>query len=101
MRRPGGLIRTPGIASPSPSLRGARPAAGPSAGLRAGPSSLCRPHVLWIVGGRLPLRGVQGTGACFAPSVVLSPGLSLGAGVALAVHSEGTGSVSNAILDNP
>ena len=36
-----------------------------------GTSSLCRPHVLWIVRGRLPLRGYRGPGPVRA-SVVLS-----------------------------
>ena len=53
-------------------------------------------HVLWIVGGRLPLRGYRGPGPVRA-SVVLSQVLARSRG-----HTcrslRGTGSVSNAIL---
>ena len=53
-------------------------------------------HVLWIVGGRLPLRGYRGPGPVRA-SVVLSQVLARSRGHTCRTL-RGTGSVSNAIL---
>ena len=86
-----GLIR-PRDCVPSPSLRGP-PRCWPSAGLRGGQLAVSS-HVLWIVGGRLPLRGYREPGPVRA-SVVLVLARSRG-------HTcrtlRGTGSVSSAIL---
>ena len=53
-------------------------------------------HVLWIVGGRLPLRGYRGPGPVRA-SVVLSQVLARSRGHTCRTL-RGTGSVSSAIL---
>ena len=67
----------------------------PSAGLRGGQVAVSS-HVLWIVGGRLPLRGYRGPGPVRA-SVVLSQVLARSRGHTCRTL-RGTGSVSNAIL---
>ena len=67
----------------------------PSAGLRGGQLAMSS-HVLWIVGGRLPLRKYRGPGPVRA-SVVLSQVLARSRGHTCRTL-RGTGSVSNAIL---
>ena len=67
----------------------------PSAGLRGGQLAVSS-HVLWIVGGRLPLRGYRGPGPVRA-SVVLSQVLARSRGHTCRTL-RGTGSVSSAIL---
>ena len=79
---------------PSPSLRRAA-RCWPSAGLRGGQVAVSS-HVLWIVGGRLPLRGYRGLGPVRA-SVVLSQVLARSRGHKCRTL-RGTGSVSIAIL---
>ena len=67
----------------------------PSAGLRGGQVAVSS-HVLWIVGGRLPLREYRGPGPVRA-SVVLSQVLARSRGHTCRTL-RGTGSVSSAIL---
>ena len=80
-----GLIR-PRDCVPSPSHRRAA-RCWPSAGLRGGQLAVSS-HVLWIVGGRLPLRGYNGPGPGRA-SVVLSQVLARSRGHTPAVHLHG------------
>ena len=90
-----GLIRPRDLLGiPSPSLRRAA-RCWPSAGLRGGQVAVSS-HVLWIVGGRLPLRGYRGPGPVRA-SVVLSKVLARSRGHTCRTL-RGTGSVSSAIL---
>ena len=63
-----GADQTPGLCPVTLSQRAAR--CWPSAGLRGGQLAVSS-HVLWIVGGRLPLREYRGPGPVRA-SVVLS-----------------------------
>ena len=88
-----GLIRPRDCVPSPPRRRAAR--CWPSAGLRGGQVAVSS-HVLWIVGGRLPLRGYRGPGPVRA-SVVLSQVLARSRGHTCRTL-RGTGSVSSAIL---
>ena len=88
-----GVDQTPGLCPVTLSQRAAR--CWPSAGLRGGQLAVSS-HVLWIVGGRLPLRGYRGPGPVRA-SVVLSQVLARSRGHTC-LTLRGTGSVSSAIL---